>query len=275
MKNSLRRLLMRLSVEQRDPETDDPFLLASGEKSWVYIDVRKTILLPHGLYAAGAVLLDAYLSDEPPEGQEEVTIGAIAGPALGGVPLAASLTLSAYAFDQQEAPPMLLVRKEPKGHGNQNQVEGLSNVEEGVGVLIVEDVVTTGGSTIQTIEALKAAGLNPQMVIALVDREQGGLDRIAEHGVRAISVYKLSDLTKLDVDDHILFMPSSGEHDPEGTYWMLPEPGGWVPCSPEQNEWLHEHPDLHIGHEPTPEQVEGLSGAEAFKLFYVEGILKP
>ena len=64
MRDSLRRLLKRHSVEQRNPDTDEPFKLASGGESWLYIDVRKTVLLPHGLYATGMVLMDAFLTDE-------------------------------------------------------------------------------------------------------------------------------------------------------------------------------------------------------------------
>lgn len=276
MKHSLRRLLMRHSVEQRDPATEEPFVLASGEKSWVYIDVRRTVLLPHGLYAAGAVLLDAYLTDDPGDG-EDLTVGAIAGPAIGAIPLASSLCLAAFTFDQQGAPPMLLVRKEAKGHGKGNLVEGLDNVEAGTAVLVVEDVVTTGGSTIKTIQALKNAGLEPKLVIALVDREQGGLETITrETGVRAKAVYTLTGLTTVEVDDHILFIPTPGEGAPEGTYMMHTEPDkGWVPCSPQQSEWLHEHPDIRIPYTPDPEKLKTLGGAEQFGIFYVEGVLRP
>ncbi len=272
MKNSLRRMLMRLSVQQRDPNTDKPFLLASGGESWTYIDVRKTVLLPHGLFAAGTVLMDAFLTDET---EDEVTVGAIAGPAIGAIPLASSVTLASYAYDQENAPCMLMVRKEAKAHGTGKLVEGGDHLAEGTGILVVEDVVTKGVSTIKTIHALKEAGFEPQLVIALVDRQVGGLEAITTAtGVRAKAVYKMEELLQFSVADHVLFLPDPNEDAPEGAYLMNSAPGQWQPCSPQQNEYLHHNVELHLKYEP--KEGEELGGAEGFgTVFYVKGVLRP
>ena len=263
---------MRHSVEQRDPETDQPFVLASGGESWTYIDVRRTVLLPHGLYASGLVLLNAFLTDES---DEEVTVGAIAGPAIGAIPLASSLMLTTYANDQESAPCMLMVRKEPKGHGTGKLVEGADHLSEGTGVLVVEDVVTKGGSTIQTVKALQDIGLKPLLVITLVDRQVGGLEAIQkETGVRAIAVYTMEELLKFSVDDHVLFIPAPGDGAPEGMYLMFNHKGEWTPCSPQQNEYLHSNPNLHVSYKA--KEGEQLGGAEEVgNVFYVEGVLRP
>lgn len=270
MRDSLRRLLMRHSVEHRDPATDKPFRLASGGESWTYLDVRRTTLLPHGLYATGMVLLNAFLTDEAPE---ETHISAIAGPAIGAIPLAASLTLTAYANDQESAPTMLIVRKEAKDHGTGKVIEGADLLPEGSGVLVVEDVVTRGNSTIQTINTLKSGGFAPLLVITLVDRGVGGLEAITkETGVRAIAVYQMADLLTPSVDDHVLFLPAQGDA-PDGMYLMHVGGGEWRQCSTEQNTYLHANKAQHVPHKPTDER---LGGAEQFgEIFYVDGVLRP
>jgi orotate phosphoribosyltransferase len=271
MKDSLRRLLHRISVDVRDPETDEPFTLASGGTTWTYLDVRKTVLLPHGLWGLGNLLLQSYLEDD----NEDILIGAVAGPALGGIPLASAFMLAAYEYDQSEAPPMLLVRKQAKDHGTQNLVEGLDNVDKGTGVLIVEDVVTKGGSTILTIESLRAAGVEPKLVIAIVDREAGGLARIKEEtGVEARALFTMTEILNVSPDDHILFIPNPNE-DGEGFFMQQADGQGWGPCSPEQNGFLNETPAKdRISYQPEHPDEERL-GTHAFGMFYVEGVLKP
>lgn len=259
MRNSLRRLLAQQSVQMRDPETDEPFKLASGGETWTYCDVRKTVLLPHGLYGITRLLLKEFLEgDGIPE---DTDVGAIAGPALGGIPLAAGFVLAAYEYDPQNAPPMLLVRKQAKGHGTGNMVEGLDNVDAGTSVLVLEDVVTTGGSTIQTIKTLREAGLNPTAVLAVVDREMGGLDAIKNEGVHAAALFTLDELTKLAVEDHVWFRPDPAGG--EGYYFLTNIEEDWQACNEAQNQYLYALPD---------EEKLGLD--EEAGLFYVEGVLR-
>jgi len=85
------------------------------------------------------------------------------------------------------------VRKEAKKHGRQRQIEGL-NLTTGLPVLLVEDVVTTGGSILQAAEAVKAAGAQIKLIVSLVDREQGGAEALTKAGYRYYSFFKLGTL---------------------------------------------------------------------------------
>jgi len=134
--------------------------------------------------------------------------------------------------------------------------------------------VVTGKKAIQMVNVLKTLNLNPQMVITLVDREQGGMEAITKQtGVRAISVFKFSELPEFAVDDHVLFMAAPGDGAPEGTYLMFMGRGQWEPCSPQQNEYLHQNPGNRIKYEG---DTSNLGGAEeAGDVFYIEGVLRP
>ena len=89
--------------------------------------------------------------------------------------------------------PAYLVRKEPKGHGTQEYLEGLKNIPDGADVVMVEDVVTTGGSTLLAAKHVRAAGLNPIGVAVIIDREVGGMDTLRENGLLPMALFKLSD----------------------------------------------------------------------------------
>jgi orotate phosphoribosyltransferase len=90
--------------------------------------------------------------------------------------------------------PAFIVRKEAKDHGTSRFVEGTENLAPGASLIVLEDVVTTGGSSIKAIERLRAAGYNPAAVLTVVDREQGGAEAFAQVGVKFLSLVKLSQL---------------------------------------------------------------------------------
>ena len=139
------------------------FTLASGAKASYYVDVRRTIMRPDGLAAAGS-LIAAYAN--------EVGAKAVGGPVMAAIPLACA----AIAVPEGAGLRGFFVRKERKEHGLQRWVEGAA--EPGERVLVVEDTVTTGGSTVAAIELIREQGFEIAAVLGVVDRLAGGAERI-------------------------------------------------------------------------------------------------
>ena len=181
-RSALLDLLATLSFRLGD------FTLASGQHSDYYIDCRVTTLHAEGGRLAGVLMLDL-IREHLPAAQ------AIGGLTMGADPLVSNIaSASAWELadyrefleldpDEDHGPePALvhgfLVRKAEKAHGTGRRIEGF--LQPGAGVVIVDDVCTTGGSTIAAIEATREAGMNVVGVLCLVDREQGGRDRIEE-----------------------------------------------------------------------------------------------
>ena len=107
-------------------------------------------------------------------------IEGVGGPTLGADPIVTAISMT--SFTEGNPIPAYIVRKEPKGHGTGQWIEGRKNLREGAEVAIVEDVITTGGSMLKAIERVKAEGFNVVRVLALVDREEGGREAIKEAG---------------------------------------------------------------------------------------------
>jgi orotate phosphoribosyltransferase len=138
--------------------------LSSGAKAQYYVDARRALLRPRGFRAAGELVAAA---------AAEAGASAVGGPATAAIPVACA----AIAVEAGSGLRAFFVRKERKEHGLQRAVEG--PVKEGDPVLVVEDTVTTGGSTVEAIEQVKAAGLEIAGVLAVVDRLAGGREAIA------------------------------------------------------------------------------------------------
>ena len=205
-RSALLDLLATLSFRLGD------FTLASGQHSDYYIDCRVTTLHAEGGRLAGIVMLDLIRQHLP-------TAQAVGGLTMGADPLVSN-TASASAWeladhrefleldpDENHGPePGLihgfLVRKAEKTHGTGRRVEGF--LQPGAEVVIVDDVCTTGGSTIAAIEATLEAGMNVVGVLCLVDREQGGRVRIEEalaassknRKVPFLSIFTASDVRR-------------------------------------------------------------------------------
>lgn len=149
------------------------FTLTSGKTSDFYIDGKQTTLHAEGAYLCGKLLFQM-IREEP------VRIDAVGGMTLGADPLVSAVSIVSYL---EQAPiPAFIVRKEAKGHGTGNYIEGLKNLVKGGRVALVEDVVTTGGTLLKVIERVEAAGFTVGMVMTVVDRQEGGAENLAAQG---------------------------------------------------------------------------------------------
>jgi orotate phosphoribosyltransferase len=159
----LLRLLTELSFQERE------VTLSSGKKSNFYIDCKQTALHAEGHFLIGQLGREV-IDREAPEAR------AVGGMTLGADPIASAISLMSFVAGR----PLhgFIVRKEAKGHGTGQWIEGMTNLEPNMPVVIVEDVVTTGGSTLRAIERARQAELRVVRVLALVDREEGGREAI-------------------------------------------------------------------------------------------------
>ena len=180
-KDDLKTMLLEKSVRTGD------FTLASGKKSDLYVDCRVTALDNKGAHWIGQAGWDLVLGKIEAEGLE---VNAIGGMTMGADPI--SLVVGMASSEHEKALQMFTVRKEPKGHGRGKQIEG--NFKEGDRVVVVDDVITTGGSTLKAIEAIRAAGGEVVFCLVLVDREEGGRPAIEADGVPVVSIFTRSEL---------------------------------------------------------------------------------
>jgi orotate phosphoribosyltransferase len=157
------------------------FTLASGKKAKYYLDGKQVTLDPFGARLVAEGILDLMAAEKMPK--------AIGGMAIGADPITSSVVVMSAVRNT----PVLgfLVRKESKGHGTNKFVEG--PVQPGDSVVIVEDVVTTGGSSLQAIERVEAFGLKVQRVIAIIDRMEGGADAFGSRGYPFSSLLTIRD----------------------------------------------------------------------------------
>lgn len=159
----LKQLLRRKSVVR------GKFILASGKTSDYYIDCKLTTLDPEGAVLVGHTVLD--LLEE-----QGIQADAIGGPPIGAHPIVTAV--AAVSHLRGKPLPAFLIRKEAKSHGLEKQIEG--PVKAGARVVIMDDVCTSGGSTEQAIDAAQNAGLEVVAVMSLVDREQGGSEKLRQ-----------------------------------------------------------------------------------------------
>jgi len=173
LRTHLIEILTQLSFERRR------VTLASGRESDFFIDCKQTILTAEGHALVGELMFQALA--ELPE------CDAIAGVELGGCPLASAVSLVSF----QKGRPLtgFYVRKARKDHGSAKLVEGDKSLKPGMRIALLEDVVTTGGSSLKAVETLKEAGAVVVGIIALVDRLEGGAEAVRAAG---LPLYTLS-----------------------------------------------------------------------------------
>ena len=161
------------------------FTLASGKKSTFYVDLKATTLHPMGARLLGQLAVEAVHKGG-------FKVDGVGGLTLGADPIATAVSLA--ALDADLIWPAFIVRKEPKDHGTARYIEGTENLKPGASLLIVEDVVTTGGSSVKAIERVREAGYSVCAVLTIVDREQGGAEAFAKLQVPLIRLLTLADV---------------------------------------------------------------------------------
>ena len=157
------------------------FTLSSGKKSEHYVNCKPIILTGRGLTLTSLLML------------KEVQTNVVAGLTLGADPLVSGVSLVS-ALDGRMIN-ALIIRKEPKGYGTASQIEGPLPVK-GSKITVLEDVVTTGGSSIKAVKVLRDEGYIVERVVSIVDRQEGGKDAMMDNDLELCSLFTIEDLKK-------------------------------------------------------------------------------
>ena len=153
------------------------FTLKSGMQSPIYVDMRRIISYPKLLH---------HLVDQLAQHVQESAFDLLCGVPYAALPLAAGIAL-------QNAVPMIMPRKEIKMHGTKRSIEGV--YAKGQTAIIIEDVVTSGGSILEIVSRLKEEQLRVHDAWVVIDREQGAKEKLARHGITIYALYTLSEIT--------------------------------------------------------------------------------
>ena len=179
--SSMNKIDRLKEIVRRDAVKFGKFTLSSGKESDLYVDLRKVTLNPVGASLIGS-LISRIIKDRK--------VDAVGGMSVGADPIAVATSLAAYQDGREIM--AFLVRKTQKTHGTLNVIEG--PIKPGQRALVVEDVITTGASTISAIERIKEAGLEIELVVAVFDRCEGGREAIESLGYEVRSLLTRRDL---------------------------------------------------------------------------------
>jgi len=172
-------------IIKRDAYSEGRFLLSSGKISDYYIDCRKVILSSKGAYFAALLILDLIKNRK---------INAVGGPTIGADPIVGAVSvLSLIKYSRPIN--AFLVRKSAKSHGMKRQIEG-PDLVKGDSVVVVDDVATTGGSLVDTISCLRKKGIKVNMVITIVDRNEGAREKLKKVKCKFVSIFSIKDFKK-------------------------------------------------------------------------------
>lgn len=178
----LKKRLARLLIEKSYLEGD--FTLTSGQKSDYYFDCKHTALHPEGAWLIGRFFLDMI--------RKQGGIQGVGGMTLGADPLVSSVTVVSYL--EGYPLPGFIIRKQAKGHGTNQYLEGMNNFAPGQNVCLLEDVITTGGTLLKAVERVRDQGLNIVSIMGVLDREQGGRENLAQAGFDLRCIFTRQEL---------------------------------------------------------------------------------
>lgn len=165
-----------------------PVVLASGRRSNFYVDCKRVTLDAVGHVLVGRLLFAAVEAHEAATGRPVAGSG---GLTLGADPIASAVAMTSALLGRPR--PAFIVRKAPKGHGTQVYLEGQENLPPGGEVVVLEDVVTTGGSALEAVRRVRDAGFRVELVLGLVDRLEGGREAIEAEGLRLVTLFDRRD----------------------------------------------------------------------------------
>lgn len=176
--------LIELIIEKAFKYSEEPvFKLVSGRMSNYYFNCKAVTLHPEGMYLIGNLVFDLI---------RDLGAKGIGGLTLGADPIAYAVAYTSYL--KEKPIESFVVRKTPKSHGTMQWIEG--NMTIGDKAVIVDDVITTGKSTIEAITRAKEAGLEIVKVIALIDRREGGREAIEASGYKLDSIITREEVMK-------------------------------------------------------------------------------
>ena len=165
MKSELIQILREKSFKYTDEPT---FRLVSGKMSRFYVNCKPTVLSPRGMYLTGHLMFEAI---------KDLDVAGVGGLTFGADPIAVA---TAFASELQGKPiHAFSIRKTKKDHGIVKWIEG--DLAPGDRVVVIDDVATTGGSTIKAIERAQSEGMDVVRAVILVDRQEGGVENIQNH----------------------------------------------------------------------------------------------
>jgi orotate phosphoribosyltransferase len=177
-REELRRIILKEAYFK------EKIVLSSGKESDYYIDARLVTLSAKGAYLCGRIILDMVKGDK---------VDAVGGPTLGADPMVGAISV----LSLQAGRPLntFIIRKTPKAHGKQQQVEG-PPLKAGSRVVLIDDVATTGKAFIESIDVLTDMGVQVCKAICIVDRGEGAREAVARRGCELIAIFDITEIHK-------------------------------------------------------------------------------
>lgn len=175
-RDQLKKAIIEFSYRENH---SDPFTLASGQKSPYYFDLKQTLLQPQYLAIAGKLIAEAAIGMANGK-------AVLAGLTMGADPLIYSAVIFTAATQNLQA---AIVRKEAKDHGTGKKIEMLKDLDRALPVVMVDDVITTAGSTLKAVHAMREAGFTVNHAVCILDRGEGGRNALQQNGIELTAIF--------------------------------------------------------------------------------------